>query len=229
MNSQASGKPGKYRDAFSRACPALVLPVFGGGGGRLLLAQFPIHSKIRMGNCPHSRAKLSEPARGAYVLMIPGKVTGGRDQRKKKGEGGRGEIPPAAVVQNAQPAEANAASQPRRPTPPPLPGDGCGRTKRQAAGERKALRLRFALKGRQPRACRQEGWARWAQLEQGCSGPSLHKDRRGGGLLRLHFPDGTSAHPQLSGERGDPCSPGVDKGPHPSAGGPGRPTPAAAF
>lgn len=45
------------------------------------------------------------------------------------------------------------------PCPHSLPGDGCERTKRQTAGVGKALRPRFAVKGKQLRACRRQGGA----------------------------------------------------------------------
>lgn len=141
-------------------------------------------------------AKLREPARGAYVFRIPVDVGSGGDAEKKEGEGGREETPPAAAIQNveeharpgrrrSQPARpTQPASQPASQLSPPCPHcqvmDAEQKGKQQEQG--KALRLRFAVKGRQPRACG------WAEPEEGCKGAGPAQGQPGWGTPRPALP-----------------------------------------
>lgn len=104
------------------------------------------------------------------MKVIPGIRGDGSRERKKKGNGGRGGStsqdcsPPGCSLQteaiSQEPAPAAFLALLRAaPCPHSLPGDGCERTKRQTAGVGKALRPRFAVKGKQLRACRRQGGA----------------------------------------------------------------------
>lgn len=110
-------------------------------------------------------AKLREPARGAYVFRIPEDVGGGGTRREEGRRGwmrrdtSSGSHPECGGARQARPGRCSQPS-PRYPRCQVMDAEQKGKPQEQG----KALRLRFAVKGRQPRACG------WAEPEEGCKG-----------------------------------------------------------